>query len=149
MTESPRMQPSIGTGKAEKLRAIAAVFGEAVAARLGPVSDLASVTRAEADDPDRLSWQTNRLIRHLRDRVETPMSGHSDGASPAGDTPKPAPFRRHPAFPTLAEGEDPSLEHPAVIARMLRSEPHDIRVAMLRALPGQIARDVMRRLKSG
>jgi flagellar motor switch protein FliG len=48
----------------------------------------------------------------------------------------------------LAAGEDLAAEHPAVIAHLLRDAPQQMRVAILRALPGQLARAVMRRLKA-
>jgi flagellar motor switch protein FliG len=57
-------------------------------------------------------------------------------------------FRLPGKMPTLAAGEDLAREHPAVIAHILRPEAQDVRVAVLRALPGQLARDVMRRLKT-
>ena len=146
MTDSPRIQPPQGTTRAEKLQAIAAVFGEEVAARLGQVPDPAA--RPGADDPDRLAWQTNRLIRHLRDRVAMPGAAPPATDPPPGDRPAPAPFRRSRAMPPLAAGEDLAREHPAVIALMLRPETQEIRVAVLRALPGHLSRDVMRRLKT-
>jgi flagellar motor switch protein FliG len=51
-------------------------------------------------------------------------------------------------MPVLAAGEDLAAEHPAVIAYLLKSEDQQVRVSVLRALPGQVARAVMRRLRS-
>jgi hypothetical protein len=140
------MQPPHGTTRAEKLQAIAAVFGEEVAARLGPRP--APATDPGADDADRLAWQTNRLIRHLRDSVDGPPAAPQPTSPPAVATPAPAAFQRSRTMPSLAAGEDLAREHPAVIAHMLRPEGQDIRVAVLRALPGQLSREVMRRLKA-
>ena len=131
------------SARADKLRAIAAVFGDEVAARLGPLPP-PRPGAGQAPDPDaehdRLAWQTNRLIRHLRQKVDT---GPPDGpARDAGARPG-----RARALPGLEPGEDLAHEHPAVIAHMLRHEDQAIRVAVLRALPGQLSREVMRRLK--
>lgn len=129
----------------DKLRAIAAVFGEAMAARIG-----ASVTPGAVDaaDADRLAWQTNRLIRHLRDRVDgpadsaartrpTPTAARSSGTRISGTR----------GLPALAAGEDLAAEHPAVIAHILRGEAQHVRVSVLRALPGHVARAVIQRMR--
>lgn len=128
------------TARAEKLRAIAAVFGDAMATRIGAG---AAPGPAEAGDPERLAWQTNRLIRHLRDRVD-------GGAAEIPVPEQPAPAKRlAPArnLPVLVAGEDLAAEHPAVIAHILRGESQDIRVSVLRALPGHVSRAVIQRLR--
>lgn len=152
MTETRQSPPAI-TARDEKLRAIATVFGEAVANRISPG---AGTSQAPGPDTDRLAWQTNRLIRHLRDRTD--LDGPR-GASltPDADRPRPGPAtppaplhrpRRGP-MPVLVAGEDLAAEHPAVIAHLLKGESQQIRVSVLRALPGQVARAVMRRLHMG
>lgn len=169
MTELTQ-SPQTATGREDKLRAIAAVFGDAMAARLG-----AGNLPMPEDTPgsDRLAWQTNRLIRHLRDRIDgggldvaLPRSGRavpdSGVAATAQTRPadggrgKPGAALRVAAgraglsqLPTLIAGEDLAAEHPAVIARILKDEPQEIRVSVLRALPGQVARAVMQRLRTG
>lgn len=177
MTDPSRAHPDPAQRRSEKLRAIAAVFGSDVAARIGgggaAHGAALAADRPDPDrpDPDRLAWQTNRLIRHLRDRVGEvdPTGAHaansgatgaasSDQAPPAAATRPtarvaaqpgaPPVFRRTARMPTLAAGEDLAQEHPAVIAHVLRGEGQEIRVAVLRALPGTLARDVMRRLKA-
>lgn len=158
MTNLPQTPPSTAS-RAEKLSAIAAVFGEATAARIGAG---ALPNGANPADADRLAWQTNRLIQHLRDRVETggspsqPKDKLKD-AMPGGDRPAlqgateraPTPQGRKAALPVLVAGEDLAAEHPAVIARILQSEPQTVRVSVLRALPGHVSRAVMRRLRTG
>ena len=155
MTDFPDPAPRPGTARAEKLRAVAAVFGEAMAARLegGSGGGPETARTAVPPDPQRLAWQTNRLIRHLRDRVDRDpaMTATAQAAAPpdprAGqgrevrDTggPRPLPF--------LVAGEDLAAEHPAVIAHILRAEPQQIRVSVLRALPGPVSRAVIQRLR--
>jgi hypothetical protein len=159
MTNLPQTPPS-SPSRAEKLSAIAAVFGEATAARIGAG---ALPDGAKAADADRLAWQTNRLIQHLRDRVDTGGSSpqpqdalkrtmHSGGRPVAHRTATehtPTPQERKAALPVLVAGEDLAAEHPAVIARILKSEPQTVRVSVLRALPGHVSRAVMRRLRTG
>lgn len=156
MSNLPDPLPTAATTRAEKLRAIAAVFGESMAARLDPGR---VPPPAGPPDPARLAWQTNRLIRHLRDRVDPgqvrPGAGTSTDATAGAQArpPDPAPPMGHGAatlprpLPFLVAGEDLAAEHPAVIARILRTEPQDIRVSVLRALPGPVARAVIRRLR--
>ncbi|PWK59817.1 hypothetical protein [Roseicyclus mahoneyensis] len=141
MTEASTT-PDASATREDKLRAIAALFGEATAQRLGADRTLAA---PGAPDADRLAWQTNRLIRHLRDRTgiaDTPRNPTQPQAR-ATIPPRPA----GPRVPVLAAGEDLAAEHPAVIAHILRHETQAIRVSVLRALPGQVARAVMYRLR--
>jgi hypothetical protein len=147
MTEQPTLRRSNAAARQDKLAAIAALFGEAVATRLAAETGqgAAAAERPGAGQDDRLAWQTNRLIRHLRERVEPAQGGRDPDAGAAPAAP-PAP-RGPGRIPVLAEGEDLAAEHPAVIAHMLRSESQEVRVAVLRALPGQVARAVMCRLR--
>jgi hypothetical protein len=139
VTELPELADR-SAARAEKLRAIAAVFGDAMAARIGAG---AAPGPAEAADPARLAWQTNRLIQHLRDRVD---GAAPDGAAPAQAAP-PERTAAGPRLPVLAAGEDLAAEHPAVIAHILRGESQEIRVSVLRALPGHVSRAVIQRLR--
>jgi len=164
MTEVTQTSTS-RTTRAEKLRAIAAVFGEATAARLGAGS---GPMQDETPDDDRLAWQKNRLIRHLRDRIdagdpqdeparqrrtdpESVMTGAAGKGQARTGMGRPATTARVglSRLPGLIAGEDLAAEHPAVIARILADEPQQIRVSVLRALPGQVARAVMQRLRTG
>lgn len=167
MTDLPdpaRMSPA----RADKLRAIAAVFGDAVAARIGAT---VAPDPAETVDPDRLAWQTNRLIRHLRGRIEgpdtqpprpaarstslsdapsSPLYGPvPDAASGSASGPGTGAPRRVGTrnLALLAAGEDLAAEHPAVIAHILRCEAQEVRVSVLRALPGHVSRAVIQRLR--
>ncbi len=144
--------PQPADARDEKLRAIAEVFGEAVAARIGAGDFRGSAAPA---DPDRLAWQTNRLIRHLRDRgdrgdnilpdAKPAVQPRPDAGAPSGGTAPKAQAR----VPVLVAGEDLAAEHPAVIAHVLKTESQQVRVSVLRALPGPVARAVMNRLRMG
>lgn len=152
MTEQPNSPRLSASPRDEKLQAIAAVFGDAVAARLASPhsAELGRKTEATPTDAGRVAWQTNRLIQHMRTRVA------AEGALPSASLPNATSAqkgatgqrRKVAKLPTLAAGEDLSAEHPAVIAHLLRDAPQQMRVAILRALPGQLARAVMRRLKA-
>lgn len=151
MTEHPFSPRTNANPREEKLQAIAAVFGEAVAARLAMPRAAEALRRPVSPpaDADRVAWQTNRLIQHLRARVVTDEAPQPPApARPTATLPGPVHRRREiTKLPPLMEGEDLAAEHPAVIAHMLRNAPQHMRVAVLRALPGQVARAVMRRLK--
>lgn len=153
MTENPLSPHPGATPREEKLQAIAAVFGDAVAARLGSshASEATHRNTTGTVDADRLAWQTNRLIQHLRQRTATPQSGTAHALpKPASPTTTPPTRKAGPKpLPPLMAGEDLAAEHPAVIAHMLRDAPQTVRVAVLRALPGHLARMVMRRLRLG
>jgi hypothetical protein len=155
MTEHTLSPQPGATPREEKLQAIAAVFGDAVAARLGHAQARdGGQTRPlpGAPDPDRVAWQTNRLIQHLRHRSAAAQTDPQAALAPARHTAPPIAPPRKPGpstLPPLLAGEDLAAEHPAVIAHMLRHAPQHVRVAVLRALPGQLARTVMRRLQLG
>jgi hypothetical protein len=151
MTDQPISPRSSANPRDEKLRAIAAIFGDAVAARLatGQPGEASRRHDPACDaDADRVAWQTNRLIQHLRRSVPgeaaPPPARHTAAATKHAAR---APERAR--LPTLLDGEDLAVEHPAVIAHMLRDAPQQVRVAVLRALPGQVSRAVMRRLRLG
>lgn len=161
MTERNRSVPP-DVARDEKLRVIAHVFGDAVAARLRSATPAAVPA---SKDASQLAWQTNRLIRHLRDRasppgaksktslpegaVKTAAQAHAPHSSQSNAREEAvAPGRRPVHIPALAIGEDLAGEHPAVIAHVLRSEPQHVRVSVLRALPGNVSRAVMRRLRN-
>ncbi|WP_439140587.1 hypothetical protein [Roseicyclus sp.] len=151
MTENPLSPNHVATPREEKLKAIAAIFGDAVAARLGSshAGDTTPRNATGAVDADRVAWQTNRLIQHLRQRTATP-SGAPSNAAPKRPSPASPPQSAKAGprpLPPLMAGEDLAAEHPAVIAHMLRDAPQEMRVAVLRALPGHVARMVMRRLR--
>lgn len=144
MTEVPTPADPASDHRAEKLHAIAAIFGEAMAARIAAGS---GIGKGRPADPDRLAWQTNRLIRHVRDRVDPGPS-----VPARTDRPERSGLRTdHPPrvarLPVLVAGEDLAAEHPAVIAHLLKGEPQAIRVSVLRALPGHVSRAVIRRLR--
>ena len=150
MTEHPISHRTETTSRDAKLKAIAAVFGDAVAARLAhaPAPPIPRQKDGPDTEADRIAWQTNRLIQHLRTQV-----GVGDPARPTHGATQSAPRppmrgAAGPArIPLLVEGEDLAAEHPAVIAHILKDAPQQMRVAVLRALPGQVARAVMRRLR--
>jgi hypothetical protein len=149
MSEHPISPRAPATPREEKLQAIAAVFGDAVAARLASMPSAQNPRRHDtpAADADRVAWQTNRLIQHLRARV-APDRTPSKGPTVPDLLRAPLQRRELGKIPALVEGEDLAAEHPAVIAHILRDAPQDMRVAVLRALPGQVARAVMRRLRA-
>lgn len=149
----PLPSPIEARTRDDKLRAIAHVFGDAVANRIGPTAARPS---AEPPDRDRLAWQTNRLIAHLRDKVDADAkAARTDVGIPTGEAThtgaKPAPkdLARGRRLPLLIAGDDLAAEHPSVIAHLLKHESQDVRVSVLRALPGQVARAVMQRLRTG
>ena len=149
MTDHPIPPRASTNPRDEKLLAIASVFGDAVAARLAKAPPAQPQRRPDgpATTADRVAWQTNRLIAHLRARVG-PDEGRTPPTRSAPAMPRPPIQPRKAAqIPVLVEGEDLAAEHPAVIAHMLREAPQHMRVAVLRALPGQVARAVMRRLR--
>lgn len=142
----------------EKLKTIAAVFGSDIAARLDASQGDASgdVPAMDDLDPERLAWQQNRLIQHVRKQGQTSASTAATSTAKR-PTAHPDPIRVDAApkgaailtrLQSAAHDNDLSGEHPAVITHLLRAEPQTVRVAVLRRLPGQTARAVMQRLRS-
>jgi hypothetical protein len=157
----------------EKLAAIRSVFGDETVQRLAHGRPGSSDGDGDGDghttDPQRLAWQRNRLIQHLRQRSQAAQTAPraADLPTPASAVPasKPEPqtprveFDPVPVRPQsvssllLAHTDHGSVaglegEHPAVIAQILKTQPQERRVAILRALPGRTARAVMSRLRT-
>lgn len=148
----------------EKLQAIMAMLGPEVAARLLHPSKTPHEQSREPIDAERVAWQQNRLIQHLRTRTPAPVplaaneggyqgdsekesrnpKAHNDAAPPCVPVQSPGPSA---TLPVLTAADDLAAEHPAVIAQFLRHEPQMTRVSVLRVLPGPVARAVMKRLR--
>jgi len=124
-----------------KLRAIAELFGETVAERLGRDANGKSADRAKPP----VAEEQSQLIAHLHERMKLSEAQHEHPdpvAKPQTTTQALDSVRQASSLDSLAG------EHPAVIAQLLRSEPQENRVAILRRLPGTTARLVMQRLKA-
>lgn len=158
MAGHPKEKSNTGlatTRKAEKLSALAALLGSDAMERLRAkdtgfsVPDGAEVSA----NADRVAWQRNRLLARFR-------AGDISRSTNAQETGQPAPYH------ATQSNEDPSSrvsvdsrisatldletlaqEHPAVITRVLRKVDREERVALLRAMPGPVARATIRRLR--
>jgi hypothetical protein len=156
------------SARAEKLSALSAMLGPGVLDRLmARETGFAGAGPEDGTpDPDRVSWQRNRLIRRLRARwaeeemLTQPAVEHGAAMTDPLADPHPAQARperaRAPAAATMRMDarivaamtpERLADEHPAVVAHVLqRLERHE-RIAVLRRLPGKTARAAVRRLK--
>lgn len=136
--------PQDNRARDEKLHAIAAVFGPEVAARFRSPN----MEAKQEVDPKRLAWQRSRLIRHLREKSAVGRKrGPSEGQPDRPDDTPPRPLPALERLRAAARLDRLGGEHPAVIAHILKAEPQKTRVAVLRDLPGGLARHVMRRLR--
>lgn len=154
--------------RAEKLSLLSSMLGPDAMERVRKAS-ATPTTDAHTDpvelDADRAAWHRNRLLQRLRQQ---------DGVKRDSETQEPAPplapARRDGTdlqeqsvpprqAPIIAKAgldarlrkiSDPAKlgqEHPAIIARLVKSLPRDARVEVLKSLPGPIARSIVRRLR--
>lgn len=145
----------------EKLSVLSALLGPDTLARLRAdghdLPELPPGTDPAALDPDRVAWHRSKLMERVRGR-----SGRPDPIPPPAEIPS-SPGKRHPRSPatpdalsrppldqrlaTHADEATLSGEHPAVIARLLQGMGQADRIAVLKTLPGPIARSVVQRLR--
>lgn len=130
-----------------KARVLLDLFGPSGVERLkqaGLPADLLPETVAQDDNASDDDGR-EALLQRLRDRGLL--------TSNPSRTPKPASEPETSALSArIADNLDGSAleaEHPAVIAHVLQSQPRAVRLRVLRALPGTVARAVMPFLKSG
>lgn len=168
MTTQPPARPfAAPASRAEKLSILSAMLGPEALARL---REGQSDTAAKPSDPvvtidsDRAAWHRNILLERLRKQGggvvvpdgraggKVPLSGA--GAAPT-DAPRPLEARRDRPLgrsldlrlSAIADLESLGDEHPAIVARLLRSLSREERVAVLKSLPGPVARSVLKRLR--
>lgn len=108
-------------------------------------------------DPSSIAWHQNRLIEKFREKGllnDTPQRRRPEPAGPSEGRRKLKPdmdFAPGGVGARLAKHLNPdrlSDEHPAVIAMLLKSQTPELRSEVLRGLPGNKARAVMRILRA-
>lgn len=163
-------QPALSspTSRAEKLSILSAMLGPDALARVrdGQANPSSHAPEAPVEvDADRATWHRNRLLERLRQQAGTKpdaakgqrptgeRSARSDGPALPGVS-----FDEQRLFGSPSASLDARLskisnasrleqEHPAIIARLIKSLPRGERVEALKSLPGPIARSIVRRLK--
>ncbi|GAB5448916.1 hypothetical protein [Gymnodinialimonas sp.] len=146
--------------RAEKLSLLSTMLGPDAMARLRDGQPDAPTEAGKSPSPvdaERAAWQRNRLLERLR---------HQGG----GKVPDVAQTREGRSTPPLEKPVDQRAlaaenkhldarlakisdiatlghEHPAIIARLVKGLPRDERVEALKALPGPVARSIVRRLR--
>lgn len=168
MANPPKSAPQGATTRAEKLSILSAMLGPDALARVREGQpDLAPQTPQGGVeiDADRAEWHRNRLLERLRkqsnsklgqtDRERTP----SDAFNHAGLAPKARPsidsqrvFGAGNAsldarLAMISDAATLGQEHPAIIARLVKTLSRDERVEALKSLPGPVARSIVRRLR--
>lgn len=168
MAKPPHSALSNPPSRAEKLSILSAMLGPDALARVrdgqSDPASLAPEIPVEVDK-DRASWHRNKLLERLRQQAGTKLEAGKDQASAAGQTePKARPESPRGSlddqriFGSPSAGLDARLskisdasmleqEHPAIIARLIKTLPRDERVEALKSLPGPIARSIVRRLR--
>jgi len=154
---------------------LSALLGPEALARLREGQPEASGRRADAPvaiDPARAAWHHNKLLERLREQGKVvPGSGpaaQQDGqtaarprsadAAPASSVSGPARAPSTSPNPTTGRSLDMRLaaladvatladEHPAIVTRLIRTLAREDRVAILKSLPGPLARMVVKRLR--
>lgn len=164
MSKSPPSPSNRATSRAEKLSLLSAMLGPDAMARVRNAQPGDNSTPAPATvelDAERAAWHRNRLLERLRKQGEVrpaPVSAHSDAEAAAPQRARPAAAETKRLAATGSVSLDARLakfsdfatldkEHPAIIARLIKTLPRDERVFALKSLPGPIARSIVRRLR--
>lgn len=150
LTEARSSSPRSSSGDdrfTRKARVLLDLFGPSGVERLRAAGLPAELLPGSADvsETDETAQNGRRsLLRRLRDR------GLLDDLQNGTETPAAEPTRPEPLSARIAENLDGGTldkEHPAVIALVLRAQPRDVRMRLLKAMPGGVARAAMRYLK--
>lgn len=157
MSKPPTPVSGGPTSRAEKLSVLSALLGPDAMARIRDAQP-PGASEPKVDpvtvDADRVAWHRNRLLERLR------QQGAGEGPAPHS---APAATRSEipgsqQAFAQPSQSLDARLvkfsdaatlgqEHPAIIARLIKTLPRDERVEALKSLPGPMARLILRRLR--
>ncbi len=157
MVQIPLTQPKNRTSREEKLSVLSAILGPEAFAKLGarhPVEGTSQDALASEGSTQRAEWHRNRLLERFRTqsqsdalsdvadkRVESDQAGKARVIIPQARTTIDQQLSR------LVSLSELSNEHPAVIARVVSRMPREDRVTTLKALPGPVARSVVKRLR--
>jgi hypothetical protein len=163
---SKPLAPQLGgapASRAEKMSILSALLGPEGLARLrAGQPDLPSAAPGASLDIDseRAAWHRNKLLERLRDqgrpalgstasqRPPAPAVRPTTGAPAAASAPDRSSGRGlDMRIAAIADLETLADEHPAIITRLLRNLSRDERIAVLKSLPGPVARTVVTRLR--
>lgn len=162
--------PTGTTSRSEKMSILSTLLGPDALAKLREGLSDPKFHAVDADvevNADRAAWHRNKLLERLRGQSTRPNSTLPPSSVVGQMKPPSAPneraYQRKEAQPVVkaarpTDGLDARLaaivdtdtidqEHPAVIARLLRGLPREERIVVLKALPGPIARSIVRRLR--
>lgn len=157
----------IPASRAEKLSILSAMLGPEALARVRAVHpDISPQPASGAGeiDADRAAWHRNKLLERLRQQTnpkhsQTPPTQaarheNKNVGSVVDDVMKRASNGMRAGYASLdarlAKISDANAlvhEHPAIIARLMKTLSRDERVEALKSLPGPVARSIVRRLR--
>lgn len=166
---TPSNQAPLGpTSRAEKLSILSAMLGPDAMARIrdtSPSSQPDSKNEQVEVDTERATWHRNRLLERLRQQdagrnaavaresvsstTQVRLKGGATAADRQSGEHAIGVENRHldARLAKISNAETLSYEHPAIIARLIKSLPRDARVDALKSLPGPVARSIVRRLR--
>lgn len=157
MDQNSERQQKSPTSRQEKLSILSAILGPETLAKLKaehPAEASAPSTAPTEPDATRAEWHRNRLLERFRTngsgQVSPKQVGNAD-LEPDAIRSKPAqadkPLGIEDRLIQTGMPQDLAMEHPAVIAHVLSKMPRGERVHAMKALPGPVARAVLRRLR--
>lgn len=168
MANPPNQAAAGPTSRAEKLSILAAMLGPDAMARIrdaAPDTQLETKNEEVEVDAERATWHRNRLLERLRqqgvgrDAVATrpATSEVTHGDVKTEPTPRDLPnaenrvevenLRLDARLAKFSDVDTLGFEHPAIIARFVKTLSRDARVEALKSLPGPVARSIVRRLR--
>lgn len=162
MPNSPEQTPSQPASRAEKMSILSTMLGPDVMARIRD----AQVKGAKTELPDKVEVDSERAVWHrnkLLERLRRPSSGMTPPSPATAERQRPAvapssrpdvasqqqPKNLHldARLSKIADADALEHEHPAVVARLLKTLSREERVEVLKSLPGPMARSIVKRLR--
>lgn len=160
MQKPPEQAPLAPTSRAEKLSILSAMLGPDAMARVRETrsQDVKDLNPQQIEvDAERAAWHRNRLLQRLRQqgglktKSVTQPTEKADAVSVKNlsnhQIPVPKNIQLDARLAKISSASTLGQEHPAIIARLIKTLSRDERVEALKSLPGPIARSIVRRLK--
>lgn len=161
MSETPTPAPKEPMSRAEKLSVLSALLGPDALARVRDAQPSAEMSGPTVVvDADRAAWHRNKLLERLR--KSGPASSQKEQVAGTELTSRAAAHNGNTSPQTalaasgrsldmrlakMSDGANLAQEHPAVIARLIKTLSRNDRVDALKSLPGPVARSIVRRIK--
>lgn len=160
MPKSSERASTEPTSRTEKMSILSAMLGPEAMARVRETQAKDQPTTEKVQlDAERVAWHRNKLLERLRQQGGRLSSKSVTQANHQANAARSLKFQQdsrqsHPKnlhldarLAKIIDAANLSNEHPAVVARLIKTLPREDRVEALKSLPGPMARAIVKRLR--